>query len=68
MFTKPSILIYPDPSKPYYLLTDASTDCWEVPLYQHTSDSDTSDDLKAITLEKFLNGKTENNEVKNWCI
>ena len=103
----PPILTYPEPSKPYFFLTDVSTLC------QYTSESDSLDDLKpnifishnfsdtqcncvlfreAFTiymsvkrlsfysqdtectilcnhrpLEKFLKGKTENNNV-NWSI
>ena len=50
---KPTILVYPDPSKPY-LFTNSSKCCWVATLFQYTSKSDNLDDLKCIT---FLSGK-----------
>ena len=52
----PSILVYPDSNKPYYLFTDASKYFWGTTACKYTSKSNSIDDLKPITFisSKFL--------------
>ena len=54
MSTKPQTLVYPDPSKLYFLFTDVSQYCWGATFCQYTSRSNGVDSLKPIT---FISSK-----------